>query len=187
MRERERDRERVRGREGEKKEKRKKLTFQLKKKTRKNTHTGIQNSGHIAKALALGASSVMCGSLFAGTDEAPGDFALARDGTRVKAYRGMGSLEAMAKGSEARYLSETQSLKIAQGVAGTVKAKGSAAAQLPFLAQAVRQGFQDMGLRSIAEARAAVAAGKARLEVRSGAAQAEGNVHDLHSFDKVRW
>jgi IMP dehydrogenase len=128
----------------------------------------------------------MCGSLFAGTDEAPGDF-IFQSGAKVKAYRGMGSLEAMARGSEARYLSETQSLKIAQGVAGTVKAKGSAAAQLPFLAQAVRQGFQDMGLRGIAEARAAVATGKARLEVRSGAAQAEGNVHDLHSFDKIRW
>lgn len=47
------------------------------------------------------------------------------DGVRVKAYRGMGSLEAMAKGSEARYHSDTQNLKIAQGVAGTVRNKGS--------------------------------------------------------------
>ena len=148
---------------------------------------GIQNSGHIVKALSLGASTVMCGSLFAGTDEAPGDFFTLAGGVRVKSYRGMGSLEAMAKGSEARYLSDTQALKIAQGVAGTVKAKGSVRASVPFLAQAVRQGFQDMGVRSIAGARAAIGSGTARLEVRSGAAQAEGGVHDLQSFEKVRW
>jgi len=148
---------------------------------------GIQNSGHIVKALSLGASTVMCGSLFAGTDEAPGDFFTLAGGVRVKSYRGMGSLEAMAKGSEARYLSDTQALKIAQGVAGTVRAKGSVRSSVPFLAQAVRQGFQDMGVRSIAGARAAIPAGAARLEVRSGAAQAEGGVHDLQSFEKVRW
>jgi IMP dehydrogenase len=147
---------------------------------------GIQNSGHITKALALGASTVMCGSMFAGTDEAPGDF-FEVGGARVKAYRGMGSLAAMEKGSEARYLSDSQALKIAQGVSGTVKAKGSVARTVPFLAQAVRQGFQDMGVRSIDAARAAVGAGVARVEVRSGAAQAEGGVHDMHSFDKVRW
>lgn len=147
---------------------------------------GIQNSGHIVKALSLGASTVMCGSLFAGTDEAPGEF-FTVGGVRVKKYRGMGSLEAMAKGSEARYLSDTQALKIAQGVAGTVKAKGSIRETVPFLAQAVRQGFQDMGVRSIAAARAAIGSGAARLEVRSGAAQAEGGVHDLQSFEKVRW
>jgi IMP dehydrogenase len=147
---------------------------------------GVQNSGHIAKALALGASTVMCGSMFAGTDEAPGAF-FDVDGVRVKAYRGMGSLAAMEKGSDARYLAESQAIKIAQGVSGTVKAKGSVAATVPCLAQAVRQGFQDMGVRSAAAARAAVAAGAARLEVRSGAAQAEGGVHDMHSFDKVRW
>jgi IMP dehydrogenase len=147
---------------------------------------GIQNSGHIVKALSLGASAVMCGSLFAGTDEAPGEF-FTSGGVRVKKYRGMGSLEAMAKGSEARYLSDTQALKIAQGVAGTVKAKGSVRDSVPFLAQAVRQGFQDMGVRSIGAARAAVGSGSARMEVRSGAAQAEGNVHDLQSFEKVRW
>ncbi|CAK0778918.1 hypothetical protein CVIRNUC_004666 [Coccomyxa viridis] len=147
---------------------------------------GIQNSGHIAKALSLGASTVMCGSLFAGTTEAPGEYFMV-DGVRVKAYRGMGSLEAMAKGSEARYHSDTQSLKVAQGVAGTVRDKGSIRTTVPFLAQAVRQGFQDMGVRSIADAHRALKQGSMRLEARSSAAQAEGNIHDMHSFRKVRW
>lgn len=58
---------------------------------------------------------------------------------------------------------------------------------MPFLAQAVRQGFQDLGARSIAAVHEAMASGIVRVESRSSAAQAEGNVHDLHSFNKVRW
>ncbi len=64
------------------------------------------------------------------------------NGTKVKKYRGMGSLDAMTKGSEARYHSDTQSLKIAQGVAGTVVDKGSVLRSVPYLLQAVKQGFQ---------------------------------------------
>lgn len=147
---------------------------------------GIQNSGHIAKALALGGSTVMCGSLFAGTDESPGEV-FEQGGVKVKVYRGMGSLEAMKKGSESRYHSDTQSMKIAQGVAGTVLSKGSIADTLPYMIQAVRQGFQDLGARSIAEAHTMMGEGAIFLETRTGAAQAEGGIHDMHSFDKVRW
>lgn len=148
---------------------------------------GVQNSGHVVKALALGASAVMCGSVFAGTSEAPGQYQTLADGTRVKRYRGMGSLEAMAKGSEARYLSDTQSLKIAQGVAGTVRDKGSVLASVPYLAQAVKQGFQDLGVRSVPDAHRALQEGGLRLECRTGAAQAEGGVHDMHSYVKRSW
>ncbi|GAB4823609.1 hypothetical protein N2152v2_010655 [Parachlorella kessleri] len=147
---------------------------------------GIQNSGHIVKALALGASAVMAGSLFAGTAEAPGDYMVV-NGSRVKKYRGMGSLEAMTKGSEARYHSDTQSLKIAQGVAGTVRDKGSVKRNVPYLIQAAKQGFQDLGARSLSEAHAMLASGQMRLECRTGAAQREGGVHDLHSYEKKSW
>ncbi len=58
---------------------------------------------------------------------------------------------------------------------------------VPFLMQAVRQGFQDLGARSIPAAHAALAGGVMRVEARSTAAQAEGGIHDMHSFNKVRW
>ncbi len=147
---------------------------------------GVQNSGHIVKALALGASAVMCGSMFAGTTEAPGDYILI-NGQRVKKYRGMGSLEAMQKGSETRYHSDTQAIKIAQGVSGTVKDKGSVRATVPFLAQAVKQGFQDLGARDLATAQRMLHDGTFRMEARTGAAIKEGGVHDMHSFEKKLW
>ena len=147
---------------------------------------GIQNSGHITKALALGASCVMCGSLFAGTWEAPGRFVVV-DGVRVKAYRGMGSLDAMKQGSSTRYLGDKQKLQIAQGVAGTVRDKGSVRKTIPFLAQAVKQGFQDFGARSLARAHELLDDGSLRMECRSGAAQAEGGIHDMHSYQKKSW
>ncbi|KAL3154836.1 hypothetical protein ABBQ38_011379 [Trebouxia sp. C0009 RCD-2024] len=147
---------------------------------------GVQNSGHIVKALALGASTVMCGSMFAGTTEAPGEY-FTVNGTKVKKYRGMGSLEAMQKGSESRYYGDTQHIKIAQGVSGTVKDKGSIRQTVPFLLQATRQGFQDLGAKDLSSAHQLLKSGQMRVECRTGSAQAEGGVHDMHSFDKVRW
>lgn len=147
---------------------------------------GVQNSGHIVKALALGASAVMCGSLFAGTEEAPGEY-FHVNGTRVKKYRGMGSLEAMAKGSETRYHSDTQNLKIAQGVSGTVRDKGSVRVTVPYLVQAAKQGFQDLGTKTLAEAREQLYGGQTKMECRTGAAQHEGGIHDMLTFEKKPW
>jgi len=148
---------------------------------------GVQNSGHIVKALALGASCVMCGSLFAGSSEAPGEFFAARDGTRVKKYRGMGSLDAMAAGSDTRYLADASKLKVAQGVSGTVVDKGPVARMVPYLIHGCKQGFQDLGVESLAKAAEARAGGAMRLEARTGAAQKEGGVHDMHSYERKLW
>ncbi|GFH29400.1 inosine-5'-monophosphate dehydrogenase, partial [Haematococcus lacustris] len=105
----------------------------------------------------------------------------------VKKYRGMGSLEAMTKGSETRYYGDTQTLKIAQGVSGTVKDKGSVRRTVPFLIQAVKQGFQDLGARDISQARSLLYSGSMKMEGRTQAAQHEGGVHDMLTFEKKPW
>ncbi|KAF9615856.1 hypothetical protein IFM89_026744 [Coptis chinensis] len=144
---------------------------------------GIANSGHIVKALVLGASTVMMGSFLAGSNEAPGVYE-SQGGHRVKKYRGMGSLEAMTKGSDARYLGDTSKLKVAQGVVGAVADKGSVLKFIPYTMQAVKQGFQDLGAPSVESAHKLLQSSVLRLEVRTGAAQAEGGVHDLLSYAK---
>ncbi|CAL9095132.1 hypothetical protein MUK42_03040 [Musa troglodytarum] len=144
---------------------------------------GISNSGHIVKALVLGASTVMMGSFLAGSSEAPGVYEYL-NGRRVKKYRGMGSLEAMTKGSDARYLGDTLKLKVAQGVVGAVADKGSILKFIPYTMQAVKQGFQDLGASSLESAHDLLCSEVLRLEVRTGAAQAEGGVHGLVSYEK---
>ena len=152
---------------------------------------GIKSTGHITKALCCGASCVMMGSMLAGTDEAPGEY-FYQDGVRLKRYRGMGSLEAMTKGSEKRYVWEdgkgsacgAAAVKVAQGVSGAVQDKGTLRRYIPYLTQGVRHGLQDAGLKSLDEARTAIHEGKVRFEMRSPAAQKEGGVHGLHSYQK---
>ena len=142
---------------------------------------GISNIGDIANALAIGASTTMMGSMFAGTHEAPGDY-FYENGVRLKRYRGMASLEAMEAGGDKRYFSEDQQVKVAQGVAGTVLDKGSMLSYVPYLIQGLRQSFQDMGASTIQELHTQMEAGRLRFERRSLSAQQQGSVHGLHSF-----
>jgi len=84
---------------------------------------GVKQTGDVAKAIAAGATSVMVGSMLAGTSEAPGEDVL-RDGRRYKTYRGMGSLGAMAGGGADRYFQENQTKLVPEGIEGMVPYKG---------------------------------------------------------------
>ncbi len=142
---------------------------------------GISVIGHIMKALSLGAGAVMCGSLFAGTEESPGDYVY-RDGVRLKTYRGMASLDAMKAGGGKRYFTEKKDIKVAQGVSGYVQDRGSMFDLVAYLSQGLRLAFQDVGIRSVEALHAARESGDLRFELRSPSAQIEGGVHDLHSY-----
>jgi IMP dehydrogenase len=144
---------------------------------------GIGATGALAKALALGASAGMMGSLFAGTQEAPGEY-FYKDGLRVKKYRGMASMEAMERGGGKRYGYSKKHIQVAQGVSGLVVDKGSVYDLVPYLAQSLRQALQDIGYRSVSDLHDAIESGAVRYERRSPSAQREGSVHGLLSYQE---
>lgn len=158
---------------------------------------GVQNVGHIVKGLALGASCVMMGGLLAGTTESPGTSFVSREGKLVKAYRGMGSIDAMqdkkagnggkdsqkSNAGTARYFSEGDSVLVAQGVSGSVAHRGSVSKFVPYLAAGLKHSMQDCGMQSLNELHECAASGQLRFELRTSSAQLEGNVN-MEAYEK---
>lgn len=136
---------------------------------------GIKFSGDITKAIAAGASSVMIGSLFAGTDESPGEL-IKLQGQNYKVYRGMGSLGAMEAGSKDRYAQEKVENKklVPEGVEGRVPHKGSLASNLNQLIGGLRSGMGYCGCRNIEELRK-----NSRFIRITAAGLRESHVHDV--------
>ena len=112
---------------------------------------GIRFSGDIVKALAAGASSVMTGSLFAGTEETPGDIII-YEGRKYKAYRGMGSVEAMEEGTKDRYFQDKEDdpkKLVPEGIVGRVPYKGDISEVIYQLVGGLRAGMGYVGAKNI--------------------------------------
>jgi IMP dehydrogenase len=137
---------------------------------------GIKYSGDITKGLAAGADSVMIGSLFAGTEESPGEMILYQ-GRSYKSYRGMGSLGAMGQGSRDRYgqadVKDANKL-VPEGIEGQVPYKGSLSFNIHQLVGGLRAGMGYLGCPDMAALHS-----KARFMQVTAAALREGHVHDV--------
>ncbi|MFB3920099.1 MAG: IMP dehydrogenase [Terriglobia bacterium] len=135
---------------------------------------GVKFSGDVTKAIAAGASSVMIGSLFAGTEESPGETILYQ-GRTFKSYRGMGSIAAMAAGSGDRYAQEGEVSKlVAEGIEGRVPYKGLLAEMVTQLVGGLRSGMGYCGCPTIDELQQ-----RARFVRITSAGLRESHVHDV--------
>ena len=134
---------------------------------------GIKYSGDITKALAAGGSVCMMGSMFAGTDEAPGAFELYQ-GRKYKVYRGMGSLAAMEAGSKDRYFQAGAKKLVPEGVEGRVAYKGSVEDTVFQLIGGLRSGMGYCGAATIEELHE-----KAQFVKITAAALRESHPHDI--------
>src|SRR2546428_2815688 len=136
---------------------------------------GIKFSGDITKAIAAGAHAVMIGSLFAGTDEAPGETILYQ-GRTFKTYRGMGSIGAMQQGSKDRYFQEDTDVSklVPEGIEGKVPYKGSLGAMVPQLVGGLRSGMGLTGSRNVDDLRT-----KAQFVRITASGLRESHAHDV--------
>ncbi|MBK7586008.1 MAG: IMP dehydrogenase [Myxococcales bacterium] len=136
---------------------------------------GVKFSGDVTKAIAAGASAVMIGSLFAGTDESPGELVLYQ-GRSYKVYRGMGSIGAMKRGSKDRYgqAGTADEKLVPEGIEGRVPHRGSLKSVIDQLVGGLRSGMGYTGSRTIAELRK-----NAKFIRITGAGLKESHVHDV--------
>ena len=136
---------------------------------------GIRFSGDIVKALAAGANTVMAGSLFAGTDETPGDIII-YEGRKYKAYRGMGSVEAMEEGTKDRYFQHKEDNPkklVPEGIVGRVPYKGDVGEVIYQLVGGLRAGMGYVGAKNISKLQ------EAKFVRITNAGSVEGHPHDI--------
>ncbi|MBT2765597.1 IMP dehydrogenase [Paenibacillus sp. ISL-20] len=134
---------------------------------------GIKYSGEITKAIAAGANAVMLGSMFAGTEESPGEAEIYQ-GRRFKAYRGMGSLAAMKQGSKDRYFQDDDKKLVPEGIEGRVAYKGPLADTIHQLIGGLRSGMGYCGTQNLEELRT-----ETQFIRISGAGLRESHPHDI--------
>jgi IMP dehydrogenase len=136
---------------------------------------GIRYSGDIVKALAAGASTVMSGGIFAGTEESPGE-TIIFEGRKFKSYRGMGSIEAMKEGSKDRYFQDAEeeiAKLVPEGIVGMVAYKGSLKDVIYQFTGGLRAGMGYVGAKNITELQ------KAKFVKITGAGAKESHAHDV--------